>query len=256
MSLVRQVEKGLIEAEKDSSTAHPQPDLDPNIELVNDNTPKISRMQIDLLVNGLANNMMRVATLQFMRSVGQARMRWLGVNDGHHSLSHKPDNDKSAHDKLLKINKWFAGELGYLCKRLKETPEPSGEGNMFDNTTIMWVNELGKGNNHTLENIPFTLLGGGLGFKMGRSLHLPGINHNRLLRWRQERIFDSYIHSAIEPFCFRRLGVCHHPVACLLVKSIEFFYPELLVQRPVRGVQFYFIFHLIIKIRLSRGFQT
>jgi hypothetical protein len=181
MSLIRQVEKGLVEAEKESSTVHPQPELDPNIELVNDNTPKISRMQIDLLVNGLANDMMRVATLQFMRSVGQARMRWLGVNDGHHSLSHKPDKDKSAQDKLLKINKWFAGELGYLCKRLKETPEPGGEGNMFDNTTIMWVNELGKGNNHTLENIPFTLLGGGLGFKMGRSLQLPGINHNRLL---------------------------------------------------------------------------
>ena len=181
MNLVRQVEKGLLEAEKESSTVHPQPEIDPNIELVNDNTPKISRMQIDLLVNGLANDMTRVATRQFMRSVGQARMRWLGVNDGHHSLSHKPDKDKSAQDKLLKINKWFAGELGYLCKRLKETPEPGGEGNMFDNTTIMWVNELGKGNNHTLENIPFTLLGGGLGFKMGRSLHLPGVNHNRLL---------------------------------------------------------------------------
>ena len=181
MSLVRQVEKGLVEAEKESSMVHPQPEIDPNIELVNDNTPKISRMQIDLLVNGMANDMMRVATLQFMRSVGQARMRWLGVNDGHHSLSHKPDKDRSAQDKLLRINKWFAGELAYLCKRLKETPEPGGEGNMFENTTIMWVNELGKGNNHTLENIPFTLLGGGLGFKMGRSLHLPGVNHNRLL---------------------------------------------------------------------------
>ena len=181
MSLVRQVEKGLVEAEKESSMVHPQPEIDPNIELVNDNTPKISRMQIDLLVNGMANDMMRVATLQFMRSVGQARMRWLGVNDGHHSLSHKPDKDQSAQDKLLRINKWFAGELAYLCKRLKETPEPGGEGNMFENTTIMWVNELGKGNNHTLENIPFTLLGGGLGFKMGRSLHLPGVNHNRLL---------------------------------------------------------------------------
>ena len=101
------------------------------------------------MVNGFANDMMRVATLQFMRSVGQARMRWLDINDGHHSLSHKPDNDKSAYDKLLKINKWFAGELAYLCKRLKQTPEPGGQGSMFDNTLIVWVNELGKGNNHT-----------------------------------------------------------------------------------------------------------
>ena len=181
MTLVRQVEKNLQEAENESSSDHPEPEIDPKIELVNDNTPQISRTQIDLMVNGFANDMMRVSTLQFMRSVGQARMRWLDVNDGHHSLSHKPDNDKSAYEKLLKINKWFAGELSYLCKRLKETPEPGGDGSMFDHTVIMWVNELGKGNNHTLKNIPFTLLGGGLEVKMGRSLQMPDVAHNRLL---------------------------------------------------------------------------
>jgi len=181
MTLVRQVESDLQRVEKESDNSHPEPELDPAIELVNDNAPKISRMQIDLLVNGLANDMMRVASLQFMRSVGQARMRWLGVEDGHHSLSHKPDKDASAQDKLLKINKWFAGELAYLCKRLKETPEPGGDGSMFDHTTIVWLNELGKGNTHTLNDIPFTLVGGGLGFKTGRALQLPNVTHNRLL---------------------------------------------------------------------------
>ena len=164
-------------AEKESSADHPEPELDPNIELINDNTPKISRAQIDLMVNGFANDMMRVSTLQFMRSVGQARMRWLDINDGHHSLSHKPDNDKSAYDKLMKINKWFAGELSYLCKRLKQTPEPGGDGTMFDNTIIVWVNELGKGNNHTLNNIPFTIIGGGLDVKMGRALQTVSYTH-------------------------------------------------------------------------------
>ena len=181
MSLVRKVEKDLKVAEKESSADHPEPEIDPNIELINDNTPKISRAQIDLMVNGFANDMMRVSTLQFMRSVGQARMRWLDINDGHHSLYHKPDNDKSAYDKLMKINKWFAGELSYLCKRLKQTPEPGGDGSMFDNTIIVWVNELGKGNNHTLKNIPFTIIGGGLDVKMGRALQMPDVTHNRLL---------------------------------------------------------------------------
>ena len=181
MSLVRKVEKDLKVAEKESSADHPEPEVDPNIELINDNTPKISRAQIDLMVNGFANDMMRVSTLQFMRSVGQARMRWLDINDGHHSLSHKPDNDKSAYDKLMKINKWFAGELSYLCKRLKQTPEPGGDGTMFDHTVIVWVNELGKGNNHTLNNIPFTIIGGGLDVKMGRALQMPDVTHNRLL---------------------------------------------------------------------------
>jgi hypothetical protein len=181
LTLVRQVESDLHRIEKESDHQHPEPELDPEIELVNDNTPKISRMQIDLLVNGFANDMMRVASLQFMRSVGQARMRWLGIEDGHHTLSHKPDKDAGSQKKLLRINTWFAGELAYLCKRLQETPEPGGEGNMLDHTTIIWLNELGKGNSHTLDNIPFTLVGGGLGFKTGRALQLPNVSHNRLL---------------------------------------------------------------------------
>ena len=181
LNLVRQVEQDLQRTEKSSDNRHPEPELDPEIELVNDNTPLISRMQIDLLVNGFANDMMRVASLQFMRSVGQARMRWLGIEDGHHSLSHKPDKEAKAQEKLLKINQWFAGELAYLCKRLLETPEPGGDGNMLDHTTIVWLNELGKGNSHTLDNIPFTLIGGGLGFKMGRAIQLPKLPHNRLL---------------------------------------------------------------------------
>ncbi len=181
LALVREVERDLQRVDEKTDHLHPEPELDPDVELVNDNTPQISRMQIDLLVNGLANDMMRVASLQFMRSVGQARMRWLGIEEGHHTLSHKPDQDAESQGKLLKINTWFAGELSYLCKRLRETPEPGGEGNMLDHTTILWFNELGKGNSHTLDNIPFTLIGGGLGFKMGRALHLPNVPHNRLM---------------------------------------------------------------------------
>jgi len=30
---------------------------------------------------------------------------------------------------------------------------------MLDHTTIVWTNELGEGNSHTLNNIPFVLVG-------------------------------------------------------------------------------------------------
>jgi hypothetical protein len=106
-------------------------------------------------------------------------MRWLDVEDGHHSLSHEPDNNEDAYAKLKRINTWFAQELAYLTKRLDETPEPTGSGSMLDNTQIVWVNELGKGNSHTLSNIPFLLIGGGAGFKTNRALKLDAA-HNRL----------------------------------------------------------------------------
>jgi hypothetical protein len=137
-------------------------------------------MQIDLLVNSFTNDMARVATLQYTKSVGQARMSWLDISDGHHGLSHEPDTDESARQKLIKINHWLAGEVRYLAERLAATPEPGGEGTLLDHTLIVWTNELGKGNNHTLDNIPFVLIGGGFGFEMGRSLKFEKVPHNRL----------------------------------------------------------------------------
>jgi hypothetical protein len=51
----------------------------------------------------------------------------------------------------------------------------------LDNTLIVWTNELGKGNSHTLDNIPFVLVGNSLDFRMGRSLKFNKVPHNRLL---------------------------------------------------------------------------
>jgi hypothetical protein len=180
MTLVRGLEQELSDAGKQGKLSHPVPDIDPSIELVNDNTPQISKVQIDLLVNALANDMSRVATLQYMRSVGMAQMRWLGVEEGHHALSHDPDDNKESYAKLLKINTWFAEQFAHIAKRLSETPEPAGEGSMLDNSLLVWTNELGKGNSHTLNDVPYVLLGGGSGFKMGRAISYEQTPHNRL----------------------------------------------------------------------------
>ncbi|MEM8943726.1 MAG: DUF1552 domain-containing protein [Planctomycetota bacterium] len=181
MQQVQQLERDIAAAAQQQELSHPEPEIDPEIEIVNDNTPEISRMQIDLLISALANDMARVVSLQFMRSVGQARMRWLEVEEGHHALSHEPGQNADAMEKLKRINHWFAGELAYLAGRLAEIPEPGGlGGTMLDHTQIVWVNELGEGRTHTLNNIPLLLLGGGAKFKTGRALDLGGVPHNRL----------------------------------------------------------------------------
>jgi hypothetical protein len=178
-ALVRQLERELADTANQPLRVSP-PDLERGVADQNDNVPRLSRMQIDLLVNSFVNDMARVATLQYTKSVGGARMNWLNVTDGHHTLSHEPDSDSSAQQKLIKINTWFAGEIRYLADRLGATPEPGGDGSLLDHTLIMWCNELGKGNSHTLDNIPFVLLGGGFGFEMGRALKFDKVPHNRL----------------------------------------------------------------------------
>ena len=178
-TFVREMEQEL--ASKADEVGHPVPEVEPGLKRDNDNIPKICKTQIDLMVNSFAADFARVATLQITNSVGGARMRWLGVNEGHHELSHNPDSDKSSVEKLTKINKWYCEQLAYLARRLADTPEPGGVGSLLDNTTIVWTNELGKGNSHTLDDIPFVLVGGGLDFNLGRSIKLKKVPHNRLL---------------------------------------------------------------------------
>jgi hypothetical protein len=179
-TFVRELEQELRSGSAEQ-VGHAVPELESGVKDENDNIPKISKMQIDLMVNSFAADFARVATLQLTNSVGQARMRWIGVEEGHHELSHKPDSDESAQDKLTRINRWYCEQLAYLAKRLAETPEPGGDGSLLDNTLIVWTNELGKGNSHTLDNIPFVLVGNGLDFRMGRSIKFRRTAHNRLL---------------------------------------------------------------------------
>ncbi len=190
MAMVRDVEKDLqnelsaqqqVEAAGAEEVGHAVPELPPNVEEDNDNIPQITRMQIDMLVNSFLADFARVGSLQITNSVGQPRMRWLDIEEGHHSLSHEPDSNEEAYEKLININTWYCEQVAYLAKRLDEIPEPGGEGSLLDNTTIVWTNELGKGNSHTRNNIPFVMVGGGFGWKMGQAIDFGRVPHNRLL---------------------------------------------------------------------------
>lgn len=176
----------------------PEPELPSNVELKNDNVPTIAKMQTDLLVNGFANDMNRVASLQFSNSVGQLRMKWLGINEGHHGLSHDPDLKKESQEKLIKINVWLAEQIKYLVDQLASTPEPGTDRNLLEGTLILWVNELGKGNSHTLNNIPFLAIGNAKGFKTGQYKDFGGVPHNRLLM-SLAHAFDHNIESFGNP---------------------------------------------------------
>jgi len=177
-ALVREFEKQLTPV---STESHIVPEIDSKVEDNNDNIPTLTRQQMDLMLHAIQADFARVFTFQFTNSVGQAKMRWLGIEEDHHGLSHEPDSNEQAVEKLTKINIWYCEQIAYLAQKLAETPEPGGNGSLLDNTTILWTNELGKGNSHTLENIPFVLIGGGLGFRTGRSLKYKSTPHNRLL---------------------------------------------------------------------------
>jgi hypothetical protein len=66
------------------------------------------------------------------------------------------------------IASWHAGQVAYILDKL-------------DAVQALWGNELGVGNNHTYQNIPWVLVGAGGYFKTGRYLQYKDQPHNNLL---------------------------------------------------------------------------
>ena len=144
------------------------------------NFDKVSQLQIDLMVLAHACGLTQVSTLMWANADSWQYFPFAGVNEEHHALSHSGDSDAAATDKLVKINVWHSGQVAYLLDKLSATTEVGG-GSMLDNTVVLWGNELGVGNSHTYQNIPWVIAGGAGYFKTGRYLQYKDQNHNNLL---------------------------------------------------------------------------
>jgi hypothetical protein len=76
--------------------------------------------------------------------------------------------------------RWHASELAYLADKLAQIPE--GEGSVLDSTLIVWATEVSKGNSHSLNDIPYLLIGNAQGaIRGGQWLNFPGRSGNDLL---------------------------------------------------------------------------
>ncbi len=94
-----------------------------------------------------------------------------------------------------RIDTWYMTQLAYLTKLLADTPEAGGSA--LDNSVIAMGNDMAEGSFHSVDSLPFVLVGGAGGaFKTGRTVRVgtwatragtywkggnSGVAHNRLL---------------------------------------------------------------------------
>ncbi len=143
--------------------------------------PTLSRTMIDMMLLAQTCGLTKVSTFMWANADSWQYFPWAGVNEEHHGLSHSADNDQASTDKLVKINVWHAQELAYMLDKLDSVQEVGG-GTMLDSTVLLWGNELGVGNNHTYQNIPWVIAGGSAGgLNLGRFIPYKNQNHNNLV---------------------------------------------------------------------------
>ncbi len=63
--------------------------------------------------------------------------------------------------KIASIDKFFATQFAYFLKKMKETSE--GEGNLLDNSLIVYGGAIRDGNRHDHHDLPLILAGRGGG---------------------------------------------------------------------------------------------
>lgn len=148
----------------------------------NDAFPAVCRAQTDLLVSALACDFTRVATLQCSHTVSPTVFSWLGIGDGHHSLSHTDDSNSAGMAQFIAAERWFAEQFAYLVDKLRSLPEPGGGGSMLDHSLVVWAKELGDSRLHECRSVPFVFAGKAGGYLTpGKYLRFDNLSHQKLL---------------------------------------------------------------------------
>jgi hypothetical protein len=125
--------------------------------------PRI-RLLCDMLVLAFQTDTTRVCTFSLANEGSGMRYPHLGVNDGHHELSHH-GRDPAKLEQIAKINTFHAQQFAYLLGRLAAVAE--GEGTLLDNCLLAYGSGNSDGDRHNHDDLPILLAGRGGGTVRG-----------------------------------------------------------------------------------------
>jgi hypothetical protein len=182
MESIRSVEKRIVNVEnKEKFESNLTEDIKKELTRVNQNIEEYSemyegiditektRLMFDIMTLAFWSDASRVSTFMFGNSVSGRNFSFLdGVQGNHHSTSHHM-NDPDKMEQYAKINTWHVEQYAYFLNNLKSIKE--GDGNLLDNSMIMFSSGLRDGNRHSPYNLPIVMAGSGGGkLKTGQNI--------------------------------------------------------------------------------------
>ncbi|MCH2210962.1 MAG: DUF1552 domain-containing protein [Fuerstiella sp.] len=172
LNSVREVERRIEQAGQLGELQGWRPTLDrPNIPRppngIPQNFAEHTRLMCDILVLAFQTDTTRIATLKVNNDHSYLQFPHLGVEVGHHELSHS-DRGVQSPD-WLKVNQFCLSQLGYIARRLDAIQE--GDRTALDNSMLMMCSSMMSGI-HDATKLPVVILGrGGGNLESGRVLN-------------------------------------------------------------------------------------
>ncbi|MBL8760950.1 MAG: DUF1552 domain-containing protein [Phycisphaerae bacterium] len=128
-------------------------------------------LMYDMLLLAFQTDTTRVATLMLAVDGSNRAFPELGINEGHHQLSHHQNNQEMI-EKIRRIDRFHVEGFARFVKKLGEARE--GDGSLLDNCLVMLGGGISDGNAHNHEDLPIVLAGrGGGAIETGRLIKSP-----------------------------------------------------------------------------------
>jgi hypothetical protein len=166
LAAVREIEQRIERAERFPARAPEGVEAPGMFE----NHPEHVRLMFDIMTLAFQTDTTRVSTFIMAHEGSNRPHPFIGINDGHHDLSHHRNNEDTK-ARIAEINRYHTGLFAGFLDRLKGIRE--GDGTLLDNCMIVYGSGISDGNVHSHYDIPTLVAGrGGGSITPGRHLRL------------------------------------------------------------------------------------
>jgi hypothetical protein len=152
---IREIERRIQKIEASNTSGEPR-ELPGAPAGVPDSYTEHVKLMFDLQAVAFASDITRAFAFKLSRDVSNRVYPETGVTTGFHIASHHGEREDRILD-LAKINAYHVGLLPYFLEKLEKTPD--GEGNLLDNSLLVYGSSMGNPNVHNHKRCPLIVLG-------------------------------------------------------------------------------------------------
>ena len=156
-SAVREIEHRVRRVSEEDITP---PEGTPSPEGIPEKISEHIDLMYDMLVLAFQTDATRIGTYMLGTGGSNRVFPEIGVNEGHHHLSHHK-GEQAMIDKIRLIDRFYTERFARFVEKLASIPE--GEGTLLDNCIVIHGSGISDGNRHNHEDLPVVMAGGGGG---------------------------------------------------------------------------------------------